>query len=675
LHAKCAASWRGAALTLTDYHVRKWGNIMRLKTSALALALASVSASALLLISTGHARKQPAQDAEKTLLIERYRSEPLELLDLRVGEQSVKSKIKPKFKSGRGGLDEVRFRGKENWFRHVRVRLRNVSGRPIYGMRVYLYFQLSDSRTMFGLQLTRSRNLRATPLRPGAHIDLWADEPLVGATLEALRRHGADANNASVRLVVESALFAGDTQWLKGTLLRRDPNDPNNWVPAARPAAPGVGSAGPRKAPAPVSFRPAAYSPAAPAAQVDHVCQSGVNGTISTRCTGDDDGCYQVKELGSGQPGTLTRYNAVSICEEISGIDEASVVCVTNTTHEKFTQDASCPPVNCPDNDNDGDTTCEGDCNDNDPNLNLADNDFDGYSTCSGDLDDSNDQNSPGCNEQVDNDSDGVTCDWDCADYDPSRPYPRAFQCFWPYDVWSDEYCDCWPTPVVVDTAGNGFNLTNVAGGVNFDLNSDGRRERLAWTAAGSDDAWLALDRDDSGAIDTGEELFGNFTPQPLPPPPGHGPNGFLALAEFDKAAGGGNGDGLIDARDPVFGRLRLWQDTNHDGLSQPGELKTLPDLGVAALEYRYHESKRTDEHGNRFKYRAKVRDARGADVGRWAWDVFLAAPAPAAGAKSRPAVARCGGGLDAEARALGRWEAYLSPPQALTDLRRAGRR
>jgi hypothetical protein len=117
--------------------------------------------------------------------------------------------------------------------------------------------------------------------------------------------------------------------------------------------------------------------------------------------------------------------------------------------------------------------------------------------------------------------------------------------------------------------------------------------------------------------------LFGNFTPQPAPPV-GEQKNGFLALAVYDWTSNGGNGDGLINARDTIFASLRLWQDANHNGVSEPGELRPLPALDVVRLHLAYKESKRTDAHGNEFKYRAKIDDAKGAKVNRWAWDVFL---------------------------------------------------
>jgi hypothetical protein len=57
---------------------------------------------------------------------------------------------------------------------------------------------------------------------------------------------------------------------------------------------------------------------------------------------------------------------------------------------------------------------------------------------------------------------------------------------------------------------------------------------------------------------------------------------------------------------------------------SESCEMKTLPEVGLRKIDLDYRSSRRTDEFGNEFRYKAKVRDAQDAQLGRWAWDVFL---------------------------------------------------
>ena len=145
----------------------------------------------------------------------------------------------------------------------------------------------------------------------------------------------------------------------------------------------------------------------------------------------------------------------------------------------------------------------------------------------------------------------------------------------------------------------------------------------MAWTDPSYGNAFLVLDRDGDGKIGSGKELFGNYTDQP----PSDDPNGFAALAVFDKAPNGGNEDGIIDEHDRVWSQLRLWIDENQDGVSQPEELHRLADLGVYSIGLRYVQIRRYDEFGNIFRYKGKINvegNPRRDDVDRTIYDVFF---------------------------------------------------
>lgn len=235
-----------------------------------------------------------------------------------------------------------------------------------------------------------------------------------------------------------------------------------------------------------------------------------------------------------------------------------------------------------------------------------ADNDNDGY----GEDVDCDDTNSTVWDNCTDNDGDGHYWNADCNDDNAA--------------VWQDCIVNGDPgTPIVLNLDGTGVRLSSPEEGVDFDLRPDGRKERRSWTTAESNDAWLVLDRNRNGTIDDGTELFGDSSPQPA----SDRPNGFVALAMFDGANEGGNADGLIDARDEIFARLRLWLDRNHDGISQASELLTLPSGAVSAISLDYKTSARQDRWGNQFTFRARVVPVRESPFcPTWATDVFLVA-------------------------------------------------
>lgn len=62
-----------------------------------------------------------------------------------------------------------------------------------------------------------------------------------------------------------------------------------------------------------------------------------------------------------------------------------------------------------------------------------------------------------------------------------------------------------------------------------------------------------------------------------------NGGNGFAELAQLDI-----NGTGVIDASDPTWSSLYVWQDTNGNGRVDSGELESLSSLGIVAINLAY---------------------------------------------------------------------------------------
>ena len=140
-------------------------------------------------------------------------------------------------------------------------------------------------------------------------------------------------------------------------------------------------------------------------------------------------------------------------------------------------------------------------------------------------------------------------------------------------------------SPLILDLNGDGVKTLNKTAGKHFDHAGDGFAERTGWVD--KDDGLLVRDLNGDGKITSGRELFGNHTLLKNGINAGkQAANGFEALKDLDS-----NADGLVDDKDTAFASLRVWKDTNGNGLTDTGELLSLAQAGVKSLKVGYTDA------------------------------------------------------------------------------------
>ncbi|MCP4645231.1 MAG: hypothetical protein GY851_32615 [bacterium] len=139
--------------------------------------------------------------------------------------------------------------------------------------------------------------------------------------------------------------------------------------------------------------------------------------------------------------------------------------------------------------------------------------------------------------------------------------------------------------PIIFDLDGDGYELTSHNNGARFDILGNGQAANTAFVTGG--DAFLAMDRNGNGLIDSGRELFGDQR---------GAANGFEELRKLDS-----NGDGRINSKDNDFDKLILFKD-NGNGLTEEGELASLAESGISEIQLGYSNVRQVAMGGNRIE-------------------------------------------------------------------------
>jgi hypothetical protein len=193
---------------------------------------------------------------------------------------------------------------------------------------------------------------------------------------------------------------------------------------------------------------------------------------------------------------------------------------------------------------------------------------------------------------------------------------------------WNAAECACvyvGGSPIIIDTRNVGFKLSKPEKGTcaPFDLRGDGEKDCWSWPVVGSGNGWLVYPHrtNPNVLVASGKDLFGNYTEMPANTPE---KNGYDALMQFALVQNGGyvNPDGspnyILDERDKVWDKLRIWIPEDYSGVAKSHELHKLSEFGIHSIALIPAYYKKVDEWGNSFRWGAPL-NIKASEARDWA--------------------------------------------------------
>ncbi len=176
------------------------------------------------------------QSRQKTITKYEHKSMPLRFGKVKAAGRLLELKAGPETKETQESRED--FEADDDWLKGLAVNFTNTSGRNIVYIQMLLIFPETESAgppmafpMVYGRMPKDSgdRNFDNV-LKPGEEIELSLTDERYNKLRGFLKNKSFD-KVASVKLFLEDVAFDDDLMWMGGDLQKRDPNNPNTWIP------------------------------------------------------------------------------------------------------------------------------------------------------------------------------------------------------------------------------------------------------------------------------------------------------------------------------------------------------------------------------------------------------------------------------------------------------------